>query len=80
MSAGGMPVVETSTFPAWKAFVAVAPSTMIGSSTRVSLTDLALRHFVFFTSVTDASCRHEDSLNGPLVTMLPGSVQFLPCF
>src|SRR5918992_1803459 len=79
MSAGGMPVVLTSTFPALKAFVAVAPSTMIGISIRVSLTDLALRHLVFFTRVTDASWRQAASLNGPLVTMLPGSVQFFPC-
>jgi hypothetical protein len=30
MSTGGTVVVLTSTFPAWKAFSAVVPSTMIG--------------------------------------------------
>jgi hypothetical protein len=53
---------------------------MIGISILVSLTDFALRHFVFFTSVTDASCFHAASLNGPFVTMFPGSVHFFPYF
>src|SRR5215211_9021783 len=80
MSTGGTVLVLISTFPALKAFSAVVPSTMIGCSIRVSLTDFAPRHFVFFTSVIDASCRHAASLNGPFVTMFPGSVHFLPYF
>src|SRR5215211_3017676 len=80
MSTGGTPVVSTSMFPALKAFSAVVPSTMIDMLMRFSLTDFALRHFVFFTSVIDASCFHEASLNGPSVTMLPGSVHLLPYF
>src|SRR5512132_4673249 len=67
-------------FPALKAFSAVVPSTMIGISILVSLTDFAPRQALFLTSVIEASCFHEDSLYGPFVTMLPGSVHFLPYF
>src|SRR4029450_6559321 len=80
MSTGGRVLVLTSTFPALKAFSAVVPSTMIGCSIRVSLTDFAFRQPLFLTSVIEPSCFHELSLNGPSVTMLPGSVHFLPCF
>jgi hypothetical protein len=70
----------TSMLPALNAFSIVAPSVMIGSSIRSSLTWLALRHFVFFTSVIDASCFHEASLKAPSVTMFCGSVHLLPYF
>jgi len=53
---------------------------MIGSSILVSFTLLAPRHFVFLTRVSDASCFHEASLNGPSVTMFPGSVHLFPYF
>jgi hypothetical protein len=69
MSTGGTPVVSTSMFPALKAFSAVVPSTMIGLSTLVSFTVLARRHLVFLTIVSEASCFHDVSLNGPSVTM-----------
>src|SRR5438046_9297671 len=80
MSTGGKPVVLTSMFPALKAFSAVVPSTMIGISILVSLTLLVPRHLVFLTSVSEASCFHDASLNGPSVTMWPGSVHLLPPF
>ena len=67
-------------FPALKAFSAVVPSTMIGISSFDSLTHFAPRQVLFLTSVIDASCFHELSLNGPFVTILPGSVHFLPYF
>src|SRR2546429_1573649 len=80
MSTGGKPVVLTSMFPALKAFSAVVPSTMIGISILVILTFFAPRHLVFLTSVSEASCFHDASLNGPSVTMWPGSVHLLPHF
>src|SRR5918992_3018524 len=52
---------------------------MIGISIRLSRTDLALRHLEFFTRTTRELCAQVASRNGPLVTMLPGSVQFFPC-
>ena len=58
-----------SMFPALKAFSLVVASTMIGMSIFVSLTFLARRHLVFLTSVSEASCFHDASLNGPSVTM-----------
>src|SRR6266545_6738836 len=63
MSDGGTPVV---------------PSVMICISMRFSFTLFALRHFVFLTSVSEASCFHEASLNGPLPTKFPASVNLLP--
>ena len=53
-------------FPALNAFRAVEASVMIESWIRSSLTELALRHFVFLVSVIDASCFHAESLNGPV--------------
>ena len=66
--------------PALNAFRAVEASVMIESWIRSSLTELALRHFVFLVSVIDASCFHAESLNGPSVTMFCGSVHLLPYF
>src|SRR5919202_4184991 len=79
-SAGGQPVVLTSTFPASNAFTAVAPSVMITSFTCDSLTLFAPHHFLFLTSVRSASWFHDVSLNAPSVTMFFGSVQWLPYF
>src|SRR5919201_382421 len=45
-----------------------------------SLTWRAPRHFLFFTSVSDASCLHDCSLNAPSVTMFFASVHLLPYF
>ena len=60
------------------AFSAVAPSVMICIWTVFSLTEPARRHFAFFTSVSDASCFHEASLNGPLPMKFAASVNLLP--
>src|SRR6266536_1261956 len=51
---------------------------MIDISTRFSFTVFASRHFGFLTSVTEASCFHEASLNGPLPMKLAASVNLLP--
>ena len=60
------------------AFSAVAPSAMIGIWIWFSFTVLARRHLVFLTRSSDASCFHDASLNGPLPTKFPASVNLLP--
>src|SRR4030095_1617637 len=78
MSLGLSPVLSTSMRLALKAFRAVLASVMIVSTILFSLTCLAPRHFLFLTSVSEASCFQDDSLNGPSVTMFFASVQWLP--
>src|SRR3954454_21468195 len=78
MSDGLRPVLSTSVWLAWNEFRAGLASVMIVRITFCSLTCLAPRHFVFLTSVSEASCFQDASLNAPSVTMFFASVQWLP--
>src|SRR3954447_1010156 len=78
MSEGLSPVLSTSLWLAWNAFRAVVASVMIVKTTLFSLMCLAPRHLPFLTSVSEASCFQDASLNGPSVTMFFASVQWLP--
>src|SRR3954453_12261234 len=80
VSDGGQPVALTSMLPELKDCSAVAPSGMIGRLTLSSLTRDASNQSVFLVSVSDASCFHAVSLNGPSVTMCAGSVHLSPHF
>src|ERR1700704_3189566 len=80
VSAGGQPVVLTSTSPELNACSAVEPSTMIFSTTLSSLTFDASYQSGFFTIVSDASCFHDVIVNGPSLTLCPGSVHLSPHF
>src|SRR3954447_23851472 len=80
VSDGGQPVAFTSTLPELNDCSAVAPSGMIGNVTLSSFTREASNQSVFFASVSEASCFHCVSLNGPSVTMWLGSVHLSPHF
>src|SRR5437773_546755 len=80
VSGGGQPVSFTSTSPELNACSAVVPSVMIFSSTLSSFTLDASYQSGFFTIVSDASCFHEVIVNGPSLTLCPGSVHLSPHF
>src|SRR4029078_3033457 len=80
MSDGGITVVLTSTSPASNDCTAVVPSVMIRPFARWSFTSLASRQPFHLARSISASCFQTASLNGPSVTMWPGSVHFSPHF
>src|SRR5581483_4261372 len=80
VSAGGQPVSFTSTAPRSNACSAVAPSVMIFSCTCPRCTRPAAYQPGLRVRVSDASCFQAVSVNGPSLTMCPGSVHAAPHF